>query len=72
MDCWFTCAVGVPEETARITPRVSARAIGMSSGAAARAVRRLRARRVCARRFALSAAIAEAALDQRHPGYPRS
>jgi lipoprotein-anchoring transpeptidase ErfK/SrfK len=55
-DCWLTCAVGVAtEETARITPRVSASASGMSSGAAARAVRRLRVRRTCARRFSLPA-----------------
>jgi len=45
VDCWLTCAVGVPDETARITPRVSARANGISSGAATRAVRRRRARR---------------------------
>src|SRR6185437_8112314 len=48
--CWVTCDVGAPEETARITPRVSANAIGISSGAAARAVRRR-----LARRFALLA-----------------
>ena len=56
VDCWLTRAVGVAtEETARITPRVSARASGMSSGAAARAVRRPRVRRTCARRFSLPA-----------------
>ena len=48
MDCWLTCEVGAPEETAKITPKVSASAIGISSGAAKRAVRRR-----CARRFVL-------------------
>src|SRR6516164_9271998 len=28
--CWVTCDVGEPAETARITPRVSARATGIS------------------------------------------
>jgi hypothetical protein len=44
--CWVTCDLGAPEDTARMTPRVSARAIGISSGAAARAVRRRLARRL--------------------------
>jgi len=43
--CWVTCDVGEPAETARITPSVSARASGISSGAAARAVRRRLSRR---------------------------
>ena len=50
VDIWVTWDVCGAEETARITPRVSAKATGMSNGAAARAVRR---RLAAARRFAL-------------------
>ena len=50
-----------------MTPRVSASAIGMSSGAAARAVLRRRARR-----SSFARPVAEAPLDQRHAAHLRS